>query len=216
MLKRITLLLSLFMTFALASSAIAQTPTPQDPVEALNQIDTDVTLYGRSYVEGSMGTLAAGSDQTRMAIIQAYVLDDADVAAEARPYIEQLMKENLEPIIGQELQTEEVDDLGDAATLSSAVEGEGGQAASLSLYIVQQDEVVFISASANLGGESEPTARDLMEFMLEGEPGDVGTVEFNADGTSTGGYFDVFPTAEENDDILQGLIGTEDMLEETT
>lgn len=202
------------MAFAVVSPATAQTPAA-DPEEALNEIASDVTLYGRSYEADMSGTPVPGATMPVMAIIQAYQFDDADVAAEAFPHVEQLMKNELEPTIGTELETTEVDDLGDTATMSTAEVEQSGTTATIALLIVQQDDTIYLSASVGMNGPSDETATNFMTFMLDGEPGDADAVEFMDDGTSTGGYFDVFPTAEDTD-VLQGLMVTEDMYEGTS
>jgi hypothetical protein len=213
LLKRLTLLLSLIMTFALASTAVAQTPTTdEDPVEALNRIASDVTIYGRSYETDMTGTPDVSSEMVVASILQAYDLGDADVAAESFPYVEQLMKDQLASTIDGELTTEERDDLGDHATISTGELETAGVTVDVSLVLVQQEGVIFLSAAVVMNGEADTAAIELMEFILDGEPGDIGDVEFNEDGTSTGGYFDVFPAIDDVD-ALTGLQVSEDMYE---
>jgi hypothetical protein len=212
--KRLAVLLSLIFTLTLTTSAVAQTPTAEDPVEALNAIASDVTISGRSYQTSMVGTPEAGAEMPVMAIVQAYQLDDATVADEAFPYVEQLMKAELEPLINSELETRTVDDLGDAATLSTAEIDQNGTTAFIALLIVQQDEMIFLSASVTMNTPAEDVATDFMTFMLEGKAGDVDAVEFKEDGTSTGGFFDIFPT-EKDTDLLNGLEITTDMYETT-
>src|SRR5699024_6044835 len=100
------------MAFAAVTPAVAQTPGA-DPEEALNEIASEVSVYGRSYEADMSGTPEAGAAMPVMAIVQAYEFNDADTATEAFPHVEQLMKNELEPTIGTALETEEVDDLGD-------------------------------------------------------------------------------------------------------
>jgi hypothetical protein len=206
--KRLAVLLSLIFTLTLTASAVAQTPTAE---EALDAIASDVTIYGRSYETSMVGTPEASAEMPVMAIVQAYHLDDASVAAEALPHVEQLMKDELEPLIGMELETETIDDLGDAATLSTAEIERNGTTVSLALVIVQQDEMIFLSASVAMNSPADPAATAFMTFMLEGKAGDADAVGFNEDGTSTGGFFDVFPAEKD----LDGLKITKDMYETT-
>ena len=201
------------MAFAAVLPATAQTPTT-DPEAALDEIASNVTVYGRSYETDMSGTPVPGAEMPVMTILQAYEFDDADTAEEAFPHVEQLMKNELEPTIGTELTTEEVDDLGDTATMSTAEVEQGGTTATLALLMVQQDEVIYLSAGVAMNGPADDIATEFTTFMLDGEAGDTDAVEFEADGTSTGGYFDVFPT-DEDTDLLQGLMVAEDMYETT-
>jgi hypothetical protein len=214
LIRKLTLILSLVLGMALTTTAFAQTPGAADPTDALNELDTDVTIYGRTY-EGDLSSQPeAGEEMVLTAIIQAYELDDADVAEEALPHVEQLMKDELEPIVGVPFETEEVDDLGDTATLSIAELEQSGQTINVALLLVQQDNVIFLSASVVMNGEAETTSTDFMEFMLDAEAGDSADAQLEEDGTSTGGYFDTFPT-DEDTDVVGDLQVTEDMYETT-
>lgn len=214
------------MAFAAISPAAAQTP-PADPQETLNALGSGVTIYGRHY-QGEQGALPEpGTDMPMMAFVQVYEFPDAAAATDAFPLIEQLMKDEVESGMGAELVTEEVADLGDMATMSTVEVMPGlGITASAAALMVQQGEVIYVSfgmsasdlSGGGARGETPPPANglanDLMTFMLEGEPGDASTVEFMADGTSTGAFFDVFPTAEDAD-LLQGLQVMQDAHEST-
>ncbi|HLU35518.1 MAG TPA: hypothetical protein VKZ61_07085 [Thermomicrobiales bacterium] len=213
MIRKLTLILSLVLGMALTSTALAQTPAA-DPTDALNELDTDVAVYGRTYEGDLSAQPEEGEERVLTAIVQAYELDDADVAKEALPHVEQLMKNELEPIVGVPFETEEVDDMGDTASLSTAELEESGQSISVSLLLVQQDNVIFLSAAVVMGGDAETTANDFMEFMLDAEAGDSADTELAEDGTSTGGYFDTFPT-DEDTDVVGDLQVTEDMYETT-
>ena len=203
------------MVFALAftvlSPVAAQTPV-SDPVEELNKIASDVTIYGRSYAANLSGTPVPGESLPVMAIIQAYVFDNADVAAEAFPHVQQLMINELEAVVDAPFETNDIDDLGTAATLSTAEVSKSGTTASVALFLVQQDEVIYLSASVVANGAAEDVANDFLTFMMDQKPGDADTTEFAKDGTSTGGYFDTMPTNDDTD-ILHGLSVGEDMHE---
>lgn len=210
MFRTLTLLLSLIFTVALSTAAVAQTPTAEDPSEALNEISADPTIYSRSFETDMTASPDVDAEMPVTAILQVYELEDADVAEEAFPYVEQLMKNELEPIVDTTFETEDIDDLGDMATISSAELEEGGIPVGVTLVLVQQDNVIYLTAVVVMNSDSDAFATDLMAFMLDGEPGDAADVEENEAGTSTGGYFDVFPT-DEDTDLLQGLQATEDM-----
>lgn len=203
------------MVFALACTVLspvaAQTPA-SDPVDELNKIASNVTIYGRSYEANLSGTPVPGESMPVMAIVQAYVFDDADVAAEAFPHVQQLMMNELESVVDAPFETNDIDDLGTTATLSTADVSKSGMTASVALFLVQKDEVIYLSASVVANGEAEDVANDYLTFMMDQKPGDTDAVEFTDDGTSTGGYFDTMPTSADTD-ILHGLSVGSDMYE---
>ncbi len=201
------------MAFAAVLPATAQTPTT-DPEAALDEIASDVTIYGRSYETDMSGTPEPGAEMPVLTIVQAYQFDDADTAEDAFVHVEQLMKNELEPTLGTELTTDEVEDLGDRASMSTAEVDQGDITAAIALLMVRQDDVIYISAGVAMNTPADDIVTDFMTFMLDGEAGDADAVEFSEDGTSTGGYFDAFPT-DEDTDLLQGLMVTEDMYETT-
>jgi hypothetical protein len=210
---RLSALMVMVLTMALAalSPVAAQTPA-SDPVEELNKIDTDVVIYGRTYQADMTGTPAAGESMPVMAIVQAYTLDDAKAAEEAFPHVQQLMMNELESVIPAEFETKEVDDLGTSATLSTAEVSQSGMTATVALYLVQDEEVIYLSASVVANGPAEDVAKEYITFMMDAKPGDADKVEFNKDGTSTGGYFDTMPTADDAS-TFYGLTPAEDMHE---
>lgn len=213
------------MAFAAAGPATAQS-TPSGANDALEELIDGAAVYSRTYMGDMGGNPEPGSGKPVMAHTVVYEFPDDTTATEARPLIEQVFKDEMEPSIGAELDTVEVEDLADVATMSSAEMLAGvDETVSLATLIVQQGEVIYVSISmvqSVVDSESQETmpppangmATDFMTFMLDSEPGDTDAVEFEADGTSTGGYFDVFPT-DEDTDLLQGLMVAEDMYETT-
>jgi hypothetical protein len=201
----------LTMAFTALSPVAAQTPAA-DPVEELNKIATDVIIYGRTYEANLTGTPVPDESMPVTAIVQAYTFDNADVAEEAFPHVHQLMMNELESVIDAEFKTADVDDLGTNASLSTAEVSQGGITASVALLMVQDNEVIYLSAGVVANGPAEDLANDMITFVMDKEPGKTDAVEFNEDGTSTGGYFDAMPT-DKDTDILQGLLPTEDMYE---
>lgn len=211
----------LTMAFAALGTATAQTSTEAtaeaspvaDPVAELNKIDTDVVIYGRTYQADMSGTQPSMDEAMPVtAIVQAYVVDDADAAEEAFPFVQQLMTDELESVINAEFETEDVADLGNKASLSTAEVTQGSATVNVALYLVQDEEIIYLSASVVANGPADDVANDFLTFMMDAEPGDADAVEFMEPGTSTGGYFDTMPTVDDAADFYN-LIPTEDMYE---
>lgn len=108
--------------------------------------------------------------------------------------------------------------LADAGFTVSDVEGIGDSAIEitgeadiagptpLTLLSIQSDNYLFMVITL---GSDEPGSSDVMgKFLADAEPVDT-EVEFNEDGTSTGGFFDMLP--QEGDAELEGLMPITDM-----
>ena len=205
------MLMALTMAFAAISPAAAQSATP-DPITELNKIAKDVTIYGRSYEADMTGTPVPDQLMPVTSIVQVYVLDDAKVAEEAFPHVQQLMIDELESVVDAPFKTTNVDGFGTNATLSTAEVSKSGISVGVALYLVQEEDVIYLTASVVANGEAKDVAMEFLTFMMDQEPGKADTTEFNQDGTSTGGYFDVLPT-DKDTDVLHGMMVTEDMYE---
>jgi hypothetical protein len=107
-----------------------------------------------------------------------------------------------------DVQEAEIEDLGDQAYAAwlSASPQEGGTAHYRVLY-VQDGEYLYLLTA--LGGNEDATLRtdELARVIVDREPGSD-DVSFNADGTSTGGLWDLFPPAD--DDVLENLFPVQD------
>jgi len=201
----------LTMAFATITPVVAQTATPSVEDE-LNQLTSDVTIFGRNYEGDLTAAPVDGEAQPVMSIIQVYVLDDAETAEAAFPLIQQLMQEQLEVVIKTGFETTPVEDLGTNASLSTAEISQMGVSITVGLYLVQDENLIYIAAAVAMSGPAENIALDFLTFMLDHEPGDLDTVKFNKEGGSTGGYFDAMPSASDAD-ALHGMTPAEDMYE---
>lgn len=201
----------LTMAFATVSPVVAQTATPSVE-DQLNQLTSDVTIFGRNYEGDLTAAPVDGEAQPVMSILQVYVLDDTETAEAAFPLIQQLMQEQLEVIIKTGFETVPVEELGNNAILSTAEISQMGVSITVGLYLVQDENLIYIAAAVAMSGPAETIALDFLNFMLDNEPGDLEAVEFTKEGGSTGGYFDVMPTASDAD-TLHGMTPAEDMYE---
>lgn len=206
--KRIALLLSLVLTLVLSSTAGAQdTPTlnPGD-VEGLE------SGYARMYIAdieammstpGALETMAL-EDMALSGMAAIFTFEDEGAAEDAfgdfaTEFAEGFME-------GSDTQAEptEIDDLGNQAVeYLGETEVDEETTSPISIIIVQDGETIYIAMIMGGSDVSESTYA-FAEHMLDGEISDD-EVEFNDEGTSTGGAFDVMP-GEDEADIVNGMV----------
>lgn len=206
--RKLTLLFSLVMVLAISVPAAGQ----GDEAVAPEEMDGLERAYARTYVVPAMmapdtsriNFQAMGEEMPLVAVLGVFVFEDDDAAEENVPYFAAgFLGETYEV---EEYDEEEVDDLGDEAYSYTAetdlsMFGIGGLSSEVALLVAREDEVVYFATT--LAGDPEPTNRELIEFMMDGEIGDVEDVDFSDDGTSTGGGFDTMPQAD--DELLKDL-----------
>ncbi len=201
MFKKLTLLLSLVLTLAFTSSAVAQDVPALDP----SDIDGLESGYARMYIadiEALMATPGAleSIDAIPLSGMAAvFTFEDEGAAEDAMgDFADQFASAFLE---GAEVEAEEteIDGLGNQAVqFSGESEVDATTTAATTMIIVQEGENIYIAFI--LGGEDVDTmTRDLAEHLVEGEISGEEVVVVQ-DGTSTGGAFDIFPNAENPED----------------
>jgi len=209
-------LVAMMMFGAIAPAAAQMDSTPASeasPSADFSDLNEPDAIYGRFYMLDTDTLTGAGAtpsvDLSSMppivAIVQVYEFATDDDAASAVKLLNQKLNEEIGT---KNVQSEDVENLGDMAVQSSGAVAESGIKTNLTTITVQQDNVVYVSVVGTFGDSSADVATSLVEHMMKTDPGDA-KVMFSDDGTSTGGYFDVFPT--EGDDLVQGMIVSEDM-----
>jgi hypothetical protein len=207
LLKKITVLLTLVLMFALTSTAGAQSDIPaMDPKE----VDGLESGYARMYIadiEGLMATPGAmdsldGLSLSGMAAV--FTFEDDGAASDAfGDFADQFAQSFLE---GAEVEAKEtkIDDLGDKAVqYSGEATVDETTTAPSSMILVQKGEFIYVSFF--LGGEDvEGLSRGLAEHMMEGKIGDEEVVVVQ-EGTSTGGAFEVMP-GKDDADVVAGMV----------
>lgn len=215
MFRKFTLLLSLVlaMGFAITSTAAAQdVPTSAGDVEGLE------TGYARMYMPDfsamieAAGTPGAttGFDENAVLVIMTagFTFDSEDNAGKALDTFGEGFTSEMSG--AENLEAAELDDLGDRAVLYSGTVEESGESMPTNTLLVQDGEAVYmISVTGGDLDEGKQQAQDIATHMLDGEI-ETGDVTFNEDGTSTGGVFDLMPTAEDTD-LVSGLAPSMDM-----
>ncbi|HLU35516.1 MAG TPA: hypothetical protein VKZ61_07075 [Thermomicrobiales bacterium] len=207
MLRRLTLIVSFLMTFALASSAAAQ--GDMAPLN-LSEMDGVETGYARMYMIDIEAALedpanmdaATPEDAPFYGIAIAIDFDDEDSAeAGFETFSDEFSSAFFE---GDGPESNEIDDLGDnAVEMTGEVDVDDSGNAPTGLVMVQEGEMIYVSVIMG-GDDATGLAMGLAEFMLDGEPGE-GDVELVPDGNSSGGVFDVMPTADDAD-VVDGLV----------
>lgn len=209
MLKRLTLLLSLVLTLAFASTAVVAQDIPAlDPgdVEGLE------TAYGRMYmvdIETIMASPEAADailsgDAPLSGVAAAFVFEDEGAAEDAMGgFADQFAEAFLE---GAEVEAEEgeITGLGDEAVIYTGdAEVDTTTTAPTALVIARDGENIFISFVIG-GSDVEGMTEDLVQHMMDGEIGEDEVV-LDEEGGSTGGTFELFPSVDDAD-LVGGMI----------
>ncbi len=99
-----------------------------------------------------------------------------------------------------EFTTENLDD--DEFAVHGLIE-EGDERAYFRYQVAEDDEYIFVSASAATDEAASKITDDLIEYMEDQDDDATGLGEFAEDGSSTGGLWEFFPSGDAS--ILQGL-----------
>lgn len=208
MVRKLVALFALVLTLGMAVSPVAAQDVNMDDLEEFG--------LKSGYFRGYMNTDT--SADIMMIMVGGFEFEEADVANE---HFEDFACGFAAGFSGSEalecdalaedgVGVSDVDNLGDKAM---AFTGEA-QGMNYEMLMIQDENHIFVVVGL---GETVPEGSmdELGKFMVEAEPVDT-EVQFVDDGTSTGGFFDMLPTAD--DDVLAGFAPMIDMdiLEETT
>jgi hypothetical protein len=207
--KRFALLLSLIFAIAVSSTAGAQQGTPTldpDDVEGLE------SGYARMYIADIEAMMATPEAMESMSLEDialsgmgaVFTFEDEGAAEDAFGDFADGFAEGFLEGSGTEAEKSEIDDLGNQAVeYFGETEVDEETTSPTSLILVQDGEHIFIAMI--LGGtEVSEDTRAFAEYLIEANIPDT-EVEFNDDGSSTGGVYDILPN-EENTDIVQGMV----------
>jgi hypothetical protein len=214
LIKRLTLLLSLVLSLAFASTAVtAQTPEiTADDLEGLQSMAIRMFLQSEENVTGAIND-GSGIPPV-VAATGAFIFDSDENAERALEPVTEVFATEMVSSLGVSLddmsQGEPVEDLGDNAELRHVMVTQSGLEMTVDILTVQEDETIFLFVTMVVGANQETFTMDLAELVLDAGVSDS-AVEFDASGASTGGAFDAFPT--EGDEILQGMEVQADMYE---
>lgn len=206
------LVLAALTLLLLGIPALAQTPaaSPQStPTQGrLEGLQAGVV---RQYAADP--TLNPSERPDEFSIISAHVFrfDSADHAAAAWQSLREDGLEQFQPTADAgevDVNEEERDDIGDQAYviwLSANLE-QGGAGYYRALYVQDGEFLYFLTAIA--GNEQNTLVTDeLAHAIVDREPGS-GSANFDADGTSTGGLWDLLP--DPDDDVVANLVPVQD------
>lgn len=104
--------------------------------------------------------------------------------------------------MGTEIKEVDIDKIGDKTKAFTGTMSEEGMEGTLTLVLVQKGDFIYAGMGVSFGGDPTEDVTSFVKDMTENKPGD-GDGTFNADGTSTGGLWDVFPSGDAG--YLKGL-----------
>ena len=208
MIRKFAALFALILTLGMAAAPVAAQDIDTTDMEAMGVEN----VYARQY-EADPNATTETNPQALMAV--GIVLDDADrihdatfdvfVCAFTGGFVSELTGsdevQNCEDLETMGMTLNSDLDMGDRA-----LELSGDSTMPLNILAVQNDNVVFIMI--NIG---DPAAGSLDAFgtaVADAEVSDS-EVELNADGTSTGGFFDMLP--QEGDEAVEGFVPAADI-----
>lgn len=208
MFKRIALLLSLIFAIAVSSNAGAQSTPTLDPgdVEGLE------SGYARMYIADIEAMMATPEAMESMSLEDialsgmgaVFTFEDEGAAEDAFGDFADEFANGFMEGSGTEAERSEIDDLGNQAVeYLGETEVDEETTSPTSMILVQDGEHIYIAMILGGTDVSENT-RAFAEYLLDTEIPDT-EVEFNEDGSSTGGVFDILPN-EENTEIVQGMV----------
>lgn len=203
--RRLLPLLALLLTALLAAPLSAQTPEASPGA-------TPETMTGLEYVAARQyaPTPDEGIDVESGALfvlsVRIYVFDsEAHADAGWESTVSSTAIESDVPMESDKVEYEEIEieGLGDRAwaTTLSAETPEGDTGHFRLVYVQDGDRLYTLNAIAG-SADATLVTDELAAFMVEAEPGD-GEAQFNDDGTSTGGVWELLPEA--GDEILGGM-----------
>lgn len=204
--RRLSLLIALLASLAIAAPALAQTPAA-----------TPETLPGlqyvaaRQYAPNPSQPIDAEDEGLYLLSVRIYQFDTeahADNGWEST--VESTTIRDQLPEASETVQFEEVDidDLGDrawATTLSA--ETPEGSTGFFRLVYVQDGEMLYTLNAIAGSDEATMKADELAAYLVDAEPGDSEPM-FSPDGTSTGAVWDLLPA--DGDEILGDLVAYSD------
>lgn len=217
MFRKFTLFLSLLLTLGFAASAtVSAQEAPPLPEQA--DIEGLESGYARMFMPDFEAMMEAAQtpgadvsfdeDGIMMIMTSVFTFDSADNAGNALDTFGDGMAESLSG--DDNIEKNDVDDLGDKAVSYTGEIEESGTTMQSTVILIQDGSMVhMIMVSGGTADEGIDTATNIGQFMVDGEPGDD-DVTLNDDGTSTGGVFDLMPTADDTD-LTAGLQPSTDM-----
>lgn len=203
--------LIVLLAMATAGPLAARQAEPPSPDEVAASLDGLQTMYGRM-VTYDFSAPAPDDQEASWLVIGTYVLafdSEENAVAAMAPLSEQgpitafAMQMDGAPVEEVELDIE-------AEHTALQVQSEDGDDIGTLLQVVVQDgEHLYLAFGMNLDSDPAPKITALLTTMLEGEAGDE-PEQHNADGTSTGGLWDLLPTVDDLQADATELTAVED------
>jgi hypothetical protein len=211
-------LFALLLALTLIPAAAEDMEESAGPLDDLSQLEGIEAAVSRSWSIDFMAMMEVTpenegddpfADMTGTWLIMGMVMefDDDDNAEDAYAMLRDLDDEEYLADLDNpeaQLEREDLDDIGDEAqgiTLISEAEDDEG----LFRYVfARDDEYVYVTVAISSDADSGAVADDLAEAMIDNTDDQSGIGEFDVDGASTDGLWDIFP--DDDDDMFEGLI----------
>jgi hypothetical protein len=203
--RRLFPLFVLLLTFLISMPVSAQSPeaSPGATPETLAGLQY---VAARQYAPDPSQPIDMESDAVYILTVRVYVFDTEEHAnAGWESTVSSTAIETDVPMESDKVEYEEIeiDDLGDRAwaTTLSAETPEGDTGFFRLIYVQDGERLYTLNAIAG-SAEATLVTDELAAFMVDAEPGD-GEIQFNQDGTSSGGVWDLLPASD--DEVLGEL-----------
>lgn len=204
MVRKFAALFALVLTLGLAAAPVAAQDVDADDLSALGLYSS----YARTYAVDPAGDIDDPDLLGVMAV--GFEFDEADTAEDA--FVEFTcgfaggFMGFADPMSCDELVDEGVtvtDDIAinEADAIEILGEANIGAVVPVNMLAIQDENYIYVII--HLGDDSEGAGDELGGFLVDAEPVDT-EVEFSADGTSTGGFYDMLP--QEGDAEIAGLV----------
>jgi hypothetical protein len=215
--RRVFLLLTaLFSLLIVLTPASAQTP-PASPDASPQASPASDTLPGLTYVAARQyapdpsSPIDPESEEAYIVTVRIYAFDsEAHANAGWESTVESTTIESQVPAESDKVQYEEqdIEGLGDRAWATTlAAETPEGDTGYFRLIYVQEGAYLYTLNAIAGSADATTITDDIASVMVKGKPGED-AVQFNPDGTSTGGVWDLLPAAD--DEVLGQLIAFAD------
>ena len=208
------LLLALLLALTVIPAAAEETAESviDDPSQ-LTGIQAGVTRSWNTTMDMSTPP-AEGASFVYFAGVSVLEFDGEDNAGAAFTTLREFFETNAEEELGipaADITFEERDDPGDASFVFEGSFADETSEGYFRFVLVQDDEYVYYTGAVTSDEESAAIADDLATYVEDQDDDASGTGEFNEDGTSTGGLWDLLPAAD--DAMFEGLAVASDQIQ---
>ena len=203
MVRKFAALFALVLTFGLAVAPVAAQDLDTDSLEALGLESGYLRMFVADPAVESANPDLLGVMVVGLEFDNADTVDDAFedfTCGFAGGFLGVAAVTDCDGLVDQGFNVSDVDGMGDQA-IEVTGEADVNGPTPVNILALQSDNHIFVVI--NLGTDTPGSGDDFGTFLADAEPVDT-DVEFNSDGTSTGGFFDMLP--QEGDELIDGFM----------